>query len=612
MALTSEEIDALCDELAHGDQERYVRDMTAAAIDALQRAADGEGGTMAAEAALEKLAREFPAEARRILAEYSDVVPDQVRDAVLSALEGSAAADMAALASVYGAKRAREADKRLKGATLHFHRLSAAVAEGVASIVRRDNVSMEAVAERAWYDAASEAVQAVALGTMPREEAVARAAAKLAGKVGKVRYDSGEEAGVDVALRRHVVTQAAQAGGRLTMEAMRAYGHRLVITDAHFGARPSHAVWQGRPACMDGPATVDGVKYPGLVELTGYGTKQGLHGVNCKHSLNPYYPGITELPDRSFAAEREHFGMSSEEYYEATQRQRAMERAIRATKRQIAAMEQAGAGLESPAYVQKRLVLGRQQKRLRDWCAAKNLQRMPEREKAYGVAKQPRALTGDKWKPQARMRSKAAGPVKWSNPEIERLSTPEEVADRLMAKHGIQASDSFKALPLDLQKGAAAGVERAVEKYGKADVRYIKSEKMKKNEGSYDPMVDAITIAPDTTDAYITGFHEAAHAIDAERSSHMKDFLKTQGNDAYCLFSLSALKSARRALGVRVNSAKYKDLVIEMAGAKMYNWIIGKPEEIVMLALEREEAGKTTALSAAIEKEFGNAKANSR
>jgi hypothetical protein len=46
--------------------------------------------------------------------------------------------------------------------------------------------------------------------------------AKLAGKVGKVRYDSGAEVDADVALRRHVVTQVAQAGGRLTMEAMRA------------------------------------------------------------------------------------------------------------------------------------------------------------------------------------------------------------------------------------------------------------------------------------------------------------------------------------------------------------------------------------------------------
>lgn len=394
MALSAEDIDALCDELAHGDQERYVRDMTDAAIDALERAVDGDGGTMAAEAALEKLAREFPDEARRVLAEHADVVPDQVRAAVLSALDGSAAADMAALASIYGAAKAREADKRLHGATPHFRRQAMAVADGVAQIVRRDNVSMGAVAERAWYEAASEAVQAVALGTVPREEAVARAVAELAGKVGKVVYDSGDKVGVDVALRRHIVTQCAQAGGKLTMEAMEAYGHRLVITDAHFGARPSHAEWQGLPACMDGQAMVDGVKYPGLAELTGYGTMEGLHGVNCKHTINPYYPGVTELPDRSFAAEREHFCMTSEEYYEATQRQRAMERAIRGTKRQIAAMEQAGVGLESPTYVQKRLVLGRQQKRLREWCSSHNLQRMPDRERAYGVAKQPRALTG--------------------------------------------------------------------------------------------------------------------------------------------------------------------------------------------------------------------------
>ncbi|MGN0034976.1 MAG: phage minor capsid protein [Coriobacteriales bacterium] len=473
--------------------------------------------------------------------------------------------------------------------------------------------SIDVVGCQDQYEAASEAVQAVALGTMTRDEAVARAAAKLAGKVGKVRYDSGAEADADVALRRHVVTQAARAGGRLTMEAMRAYGHRLVITDAHFGARPSHAEWQGKPACMDGPATVDDVKYPGLAQLTGYGTVQGLHGANCRHSINPYYPGITELPDRSFAAERERFGMGPEEYYEATQRQRAMERAIRGTKRQIAAMEQAGVGLESPAYVQKRLVLGRQQKRLREWCSEHNLQRVPDREKAYGVAKQPRALTGDKWKAQPRVQSKRVEPFKWSNAEMEALKTPDEVADRLMSKHGIKASDSFKALPLDAQKSAAAGVERALTKYGKASARYIEAEENKKCEGVYDWRTGAIIIATDTTDAYMTGYHEALHAIDAERSSHMKAFQRTMGREAYTLFSESVLNATRKTLGLRSNSKKFRDMLTYMAGSiKMYNYLKNKPEEIVIFALEIEEYGKTTPLSAAIAREFENAKTNSR
>jgi hypothetical protein len=50
-----------------------------------------------------------------------------------------------------------------------------------------------------------------------------------------------------------------------------------------------------------------------------------------------------------------------------------------------------------------------------------------------------------------------------------------------------------------------------------------------------------------------------------------------------------------------------------MAGSiKMYNYLKNKPEEIVVLALEIEEYGKTTPLSAAIAKEFENAKTNSR
>lgn len=85
--------------------------------------------------------------------------------------------------------------------------------------------------------------------------------------------------------------------------------------------------------------------------------------------------------------------MSSDDYYAATQRQRAYERAIRKSKASIAQMERAGIGLESPAYVQERLVLGNRQRQLRSLCSANNMTRQPARERAYGTSSQPRALT---------------------------------------------------------------------------------------------------------------------------------------------------------------------------------------------------------------------------
>lgn len=68
------------------------------------------------------------------------------------------------------------------------------------------------------------------------------------------------------------------------------------------------------------------------------------------------------------------------------------------TKRQIVDMERAGLGMESPSYVQRRLLLGQQQKAVRELCKAHKLTRRLECEKAYGVKEQPRALTGAGWK----------------------------------------------------------------------------------------------------------------------------------------------------------------------------------------------------------------------
>ena len=142
-----------------------------------------------------------------------------------------------------------------------------------------------------------------------------------------------------------------------------------------------------------GPVTVDGIEYPGMAELTGYGTATGLKGVNCRHTIEIYVPGETEPPDTEFRDDSElHGGMTSEEYYEAVQRQRGLERAVRGTRYQVAMMEKMGMGLEHPSYVQKRLELGNWQAKLAKHCKANNLTRIPSREQAYGIGKQPRGL----------------------------------------------------------------------------------------------------------------------------------------------------------------------------------------------------------------------------
>lgn len=420
MALTEQQIDEMVEAILHGTQEKYVQEMSDALVDHLVQGFTKLGD----EAALQQLVETFPSQAQTILNKYRDTISKEVQDEVEKTLSGSVSADLNQLESIYGQERADVAQAYFSlGATAHFANLAKTTAEQVADIVTRQNILMEQGAERMWYQVSQDAINEVVLGTKPYEKALSDGVVKLmdAG-IGVIDYGSNGKATVsnmiDVALRRHIVSQVSQVGGRMSMEAMESYGHEFAITTAHFGARPSHAQWQGLPGCMSGEKTVDGTTYPDFYVLTGYKGLRGpnvalgdrLKGVNCKHGLHPFFPGITQLPDREFKAAQAKYHMTSDEYYEATQRQRELERRIRKTKREIVGLERTGLGLESPTYVQKRLVLGKQQRMLNKHCKDTGLVRLYNREKAYGVSSQPRALKSTS-RNKARRNSKYKYPV---------------------------------------------------------------------------------------------------------------------------------------------------------------------------------------------------------
>jgi hypothetical protein len=91
-----------------------------------------------------------------------------------------------------------------------------------------------------------------------------------------------------------------------------------------------------------------------LRSVCGYGDVAGLKGANCRHDFYPVIPGIDEP---AYSAEdlagirrgeqtpREYLG---KEYtlYEATQRQRELERTLRARRQSIKLLEAGGADAE--------------------------------------------------------------------------------------------------------------------------------------------------------------------------------------------------------------------------------------------------------------------------
>ena len=142
----------------------------------------------------------------------------------------------------------------------------------------------------------------------------------------------------------------------------------FVEVTAHEGARPTHAVWQGRVYHRGGAVVQDGERYEDFETATGYGTGPGLCGWNCRHNFYPFYPGVSvrNYTDERLAeldARNIPYGGGLYTRYEITQMQRALERRVRKAKR-------CAAGLCDPDTVKAaRASVRASQKELRDFVA---------------------------------------------------------------------------------------------------------------------------------------------------------------------------------------------------------------------------------------------------
>lgn len=121
----------------------------------------------------------------------------------------------------------------------------------------------------------------------------------------------------------------------------------FVEVTAHEGARPTHAVWQGRVYHRVGAVVHDGERYEDFETATGYGTGPGLCGWNCRHNFYPFYPGVSvrNYTDERLAeldARNIPYGGGLYTRYEITQMQRALERRVRTYKRRYLAETASG------------------------------------------------------------------------------------------------------------------------------------------------------------------------------------------------------------------------------------------------------------------------------
>lgn len=226
------------------------------------------------------------------------------------------------------------------------------------------------------------------------------------GKTGvMVDYPTGTRRTLEAAVRMCVVTSMNQTAAQVTNHYISQHKVEYVLVSAHLGARiqgkgqpylAGHDNWQGRVYKISGsePDT------PNLAEMTGYdivnGTGHvlnplGLHGYNCRHSHKPWNKSLRN----PYMDENGNLKIDSEEnrkVYELQQQQRAMERAIRQTKRQLLVKQAEIDGVAEtdvktmlqPEYDRLAYRLREQNQKYKQFCTDNGLQTQADRIKVAG------------------------------------------------------------------------------------------------------------------------------------------------------------------------------------------------------------------------------------
>lgn len=159
-----------------------------------------------------------------------------------------------------------------------------------------------------------------------------------------VDYASGWSNRVDVAARRALMTGFNQVVAKVNEDNAEQLGTEYFEVSYHRGARPTHQVWQGRVYSKKELETVCGL-----------GMVTGLCGANCYHSYSPFIKGIDtptyseEELDRMNEDENAPKEYNGKEYtaYEAQQKQRQLETAMRADRQKIELLTQGGADYDT-------------------------------------------------------------------------------------------------------------------------------------------------------------------------------------------------------------------------------------------------------------------------
>lgn len=237
-------------------------------------------------------------------------------------------------------------------------------------------------AQRLFIAECDKAYNLVASGAVSYTQAVKEAVQTISKDGVVVTYPSGHRDTIETATLRAVRTGVAQACAEIVDARLDDFDWDIVLTSAHLGARvgdggqnfTNHSWWQGKFYSRSGSDK----RFPPF-SVCGLGDVQGIEGANCRHSY-----GAGDGEHNPFT---EYNSEENLKAYELSQRQRAIERSIRKTKREVMALNSAvNAATDATAkkalqdaYEKKSAVLSRQNAKYRQFCKDNDLKTLNER-----------------------------------------------------------------------------------------------------------------------------------------------------------------------------------------------------------------------------------------
>jgi hypothetical protein len=276
----------------------------------------------------------------------------------------------------------------------------------------------------------------VASGLQSYSSAVCEVLDRYAESGVMVNYPTGSRRTLEAAVRCCVVTSMNQTAAEVTNQYIIQNNVEYVVVSEHVGARydkknptgiSSHDWWQGKAYKIYGSEP----GFPNLLESTGYDidftakrgvcvNMLGLHGYNCRHSHGPWYK---ELGTSRQTVNKE----ESQKRYDLEQQQRATERAIRKTKRQLIVKEQEMKGFPDDEkiradYDKLSYRLRMQNQKYNEFCTENDLQKQYDRTKVAGFKRAQTAKANGRataYKNQNKTQSKglSANDDNWKIPE---------------------------------------------------------------------------------------------------------------------------------------------------------------------------------------------------